>query len=311
MEFINLQNTPDPSGIETEAVTFTSAGVTLKGILYKPARPRWTKLADKSGRFPAVIVTGAWTTVKEQMAGAYARELAVRGTIALAFDFTGWGESQGNRRYVEDPAVKTEDIHAAIAYFMTRDDVDSQNLCGLGICASSGYMAEAAADSKNLSKLALVAPWLHDPGMAVNIYGGDDAVDKLISASEASEQSDSPEILIAASATDDTSVMFQAPYYTEEHRGLIPEYDNKFNVCSWKPWLTYNALSSASRLKKPTLLVGSEGMALPSGAAAYEQAVGVPVQKIWLADDINQFDFYDRKDIVTTVLDAVTEFCHN
>ena len=42
-----------------------------------------------------MIVTGTWTTVKEQMAGIYARELANRGLAALAFDFTGWGESGG------------------------------------------------------------------------------------------------------------------------------------------------------------------------------------------------------------------------
>ena len=47
---------------------------------------------------PAVIVTGAWTTVTEQMTGIYARELANRGLATLAFDFTGWGESGGEPR---------------------------------------------------------------------------------------------------------------------------------------------------------------------------------------------------------------------
>ena len=304
MELINLQNTPTPDSVEAESVTFKSADNALKGILYKPAQSRM----NGHCRLPAVVVTGAWTTVKEQMAGTYARELAIRGMIALSFDFAGWGKSDGNRRYVEDPVVKIQDINEAVAYLSSRDDVDSGALCGLGVCASSGYMVEVAADSDKLSKLALVAPWLHDPEIVTDVYGGVETVNMLIAESEASEASDNPQILTAASTSDETSPMFQAPYYTEEDRGLIPEYDNKFNVLSWKPWLTFNSQLSATRLKKPCLMVGSDGMALPAGAAAYEQATKAPLKKVWLANDVNQFDFYDRKDIVMEAVDAVFEF---
>ena len=297
---INLQHTPNPPGIASEPVTFTSHGVELKGMLFKPA--------DATGALPGVIVTGAWTTVKEQMPGTYARELAARGFVALAFDFTGWGESAGDRRYVEDPAVKTADIHAAADYMARRDDVRAGRLAGLGVCASSGYMADAVATSDELSALALVAPWLHDPQMAEAIYGGPEAVAGLIAASEAEESSDEPKVLTAASTTDDTSPMYQAPYYTEDDRGLIAEYDNKFSVLTWKPWLTYDAQISADRLTKPVLMVGSSGMALPAGADAYERRTSAPLEKVWFGDDVNQFDFYDRADIVAAAADAVASF---
>ena len=297
---INLQNTPDPQGIASEAVTFTSNGVELSGLLFKPV--------DAGGPLPGVIVTGAWTTVKEQMAGTYARELAVRGFVALAFDFTGWGESGGDRRYVEDPAVKTADIHAAADYMASRGDVEAGRLAGLGICASSGYMADAVAENDKLSALALVAPWLHDPKMAEAVYGGPEAVAGLIAASEAEESSDEPQVLTAASTSDDTAPMFQAPYYTEEHRGLIPKYDNRFGVLSWKPWLTYDGQASADRLTKSALMVGSAGMALPAGAEAYEQRMSASLKKVWLDDDVNQFDFYDRADVLGTAADAVASF---
>ena len=63
------------------SVRFDSHGSLLQGILYLPEAA--------ATPLPAVVVTGAWTTVKEQMAGTYARELAVRGHAAPAFDFTG------------------------------------------------------------------------------------------------------------------------------------------------------------------------------------------------------------------------------
>lgn len=298
MAIINLQNTPQVNGVTARAIEFDSSGVTLKGTLFAPE--------NTESPLAAVIVTGAWTTVKEQMAGTYARALATRGFAALAFDFTGWGESAGAPRFVEDPAVKTADIHAAAAYLAARADVDSAAIDGLGICASSGYMAAAVADDDYLHKVALVAPWLHDPEMAAGIYGGADAAAAMIAASMAADAADT--VLVGASMSDETSVMYQAPYYTEEDRGLIASYDNTFSVASWKPWLTYDAQASADRLSKPLLMVGSPSMALPAGAAAYEARTRAPLEKLWLGEDVTQFDFYDRKDVVTAAADAIADF---
>ncbi len=297
---VNLQNTTTPENITVEAVEFERDGVEIKGNLYKPA--------NASAPLSAVIVTGAWTTVKEQMPGTYARELASRGYAALTFDFTGWGESGGTDRFIEDPASKIADIHAAAAYLNSRDDINNANINGLGVCASSGYMAEAVADNANLSKLALVAPWLHDRPLAEAVYGGAESVASLIAASEAEAEKEVPTVLTAASASDDTAPMFQAPYYTEEDRGLISEYDNKFSALTWKPWLTYDGQASAERLNKPILMVGSPSIALLAGAEAYEQKTSAPLEKLWLGEDVTQFDFYDRKDAVTASSDAVADF---
>ena len=296
MKTINLQNTPELKGVTSEAVSFASNGATLKGILYKPE--------GTTDVLTGVIVTGAWTTVKEQMPGTYARELAARGYAALAFDFTGWGESEGTPRFVEDPTVKTADIKAATDYLAGRDDI--ADIAGLGACASSGYMAAAVADDARLIKLALVAPWLHDPEMAEGIYGGSETAANLIAASEVEDAAET--VLLGASSTDENSVMYQAPYYTEEDRGLIPAYDNKFSVLSWKPWLNYDAQVSADRLTKPVLMVGSPSIALPAGAAAYEARTKAPLEKLWLGEDVTQFDFYDRADAVTASADAVADF---
>ncbi|MXX08348.1 MAG: lysophospholipase [Synechococcus sp. SB0673_bin_10] len=295
---ITLQNTPSRKGAIARSVSFDSHGNLLQGALYLPE--------TAATPLPAVVVTGAWTTVKEQMAGTYARELAVRGYAALAFDFTGWGQSEGTPRYVEDPATKTADIHAAAALMAAREEIDPARIAGLGICASSGYMAAAVADDDKFQRVALVAPWLHDPAMAEDIYGGADAVAGLIAASEAEGAADT--VLPGASATDANAVMVQVPYYTEADRGLIPAYDNKFSVASWKPWLTYDAQASADRLTKPMLMVGSPAIALPAGAEAYAARARASVKTLWLGKDVAQFDFYDREDVVTASADAIAEF---
>ena len=40
---------------------------------------------------PAVLVTGSWLTVRDQMPDHYAAALAARGHIAVTFDFAGFG----------------------------------------------------------------------------------------------------------------------------------------------------------------------------------------------------------------------------
>ncbi|WP_413205402.1 alpha/beta hydrolase [Rhodospirillum sp. A1_3_36] len=293
-QIINLQNTPHLEGVIQRTVTFDSDGVSLVGTLYTPKQA--------NGPHPGVVVTGAWTTVKEQMAGTYARALAAHGYAALAFDFTGWGESGGAPRCVEDPPQKITDIHAAVTFMAHLVEINDQAVFGLGICASSGYMAEVAADNQSLRKVALVAPWLHNQALAEAVYGGPEAIKSLIAAG--AEEA----ILVGASATDDTSPMYQAPYYTEENRGLIPAWDNAFNTLSWKPWLTYDAQVSADRLTKPLFIVGSPSIAIPACVDAYEARMTAPLERLWLGADVTQFDFYDRADVVKASVDAVSTF---
>ncbi len=284
-----------------ERVTFKSGGETLVGQLYIPAGVSKAKPAE------AAVVTGAWMTVKEQMAGRYAKELAERGIVALAFDFRSWGESGGQPRAMENPQAKTQDIRAAVAFLGARADVKKNAISGLGICASAGYMAEAAATS-NMRSLALVAPWLHDRTIVNAVYGGEQSVQNLIKVSREAEQkfkaTGQPTLLTAASTTDNTAVMFNVPYYTESNRGLIPQWDNKFNVASWEGWLTLDAMPTAPRIKQPLLMIHSEAAAIPQGARKFYAAVQAPKQQLWL-DGVNQFDFYDSAAPVKQSADAV------
>ncbi len=281
-------------------VTFESAGQTLAGDLYLP------DTYQEGDRLPGVVVTGAWMTVKEQMAGTYAAELADRGYAALAFDFRGWGQSPGGVPFLEDPARKTEDIIAAVDFLATRPEVDTNRIAGLGVCASAGYMSDAALRNANIRSVALVAPWLHDAEIVDAVYGGAEGVSGLIEIGQSASQADEPVILEAASLTNENAVMYQAPYYTETDRGLIPEFDNQFNAASWEGWLTYDGIQTADRLEKPTLLVHSEAAAIPQGAHEYASRMGENATEIWLSD-ITQFDFYDHPETVETSADAVAE----
>lgn len=117
------------SGVALREVTFASDGDELVGHLFLP--PGF----DDTRKYPAVVVTGSWTSVKEQMPDAYASQLAAAGFVALTFDFRGFGESEGQPRQFEDSGRKIEDIRAAVGFLSKHDNVSDQ-IAGLGVCAS-------------------------------------------------------------------------------------------------------------------------------------------------------------------------------
>ncbi len=255
---------------------------------------------------PVVIVTGAWTTVKEQMPAVYAKALVEKGYAAVTFDFRGWGKTFDSELYLEDPARKTEDIRAIIEAVSQLSQVDDSRVAGLGICASAGYMLDAVSGNDKVKTAAVVAPWLHDKTMATAIYGGDENVKTLLAAARDAKSSLETITIEAASTTNENSLMFQAPYYTETDRGLIPEYDNKFNLASWSGWLNYDPQQGAKSQDKPVLMVASETMALPAGAHQYLDNSGVNVNAVWL-DGITQFDFYDQESAVNQAVTAIVK----
>lgn len=286
-------------------VTFASGADTLIGQIYLPEG------ASALSPVPAVVVTGAWFTVKEQMPTTYALELARRGYAAFVFDFRGFGESGGAVRQRETPADKIVDIVAAAAFLKAQPEVDGARVAGLGICASAGYMVGAATQNADLKSIALVAPWLHDAGLVETIYGGKAAVEGLISAGRKADESfkatGRQTFVPGASRTDRAAIMFDVPYYTEISRGLIPAWRNEVDPGFWESWLTFDAMRYAPKLSQPFLMVESEAAALPAGARQFYAQLKGEKRELWL-QGVTQFDFYDQPAAVTASADAVAVY---
>ena len=98
--------------VHTFPVLFTNGDTSLAGRFYR-------NTAELVKKEPAILVTGSWLTVKEQMAETYARVLAELGYTAFTFDFAGFGESGGTPRQTEMPARKISDLFAAVDFVET------------------------------------------------------------------------------------------------------------------------------------------------------------------------------------------------
>jgi len=283
-------------------VSFEVAGDRLAGVLYVPAHAR--------GPSPGCVVAGSWTTVKQQMAGLYAQRMAERGYVTLAFDFRGFGASDGTPRDIESPARKADDMAAAAAFLASTSEVDGDRVAALAVCASGGYTAVAVAGGAPISSLGLVAPWLHDGALVGEIYGGKQGVRARIEAGDDArrryEETGHVEYVMAVSDEDESAAMFGPfEYYLDENRGRVPEWPDRFAVMAWRDWLTFDAISAAPGVDVPTVIVHSVDAALPDGARRF--AAGLPDCRgvEWIGG--TQFDFYDQEPNVSRAVDICAD----
>ncbi len=287
----------------TERLRFESQGDRLVADLFRP-------IDNAAGPRPIVVVTGSWTTSKEQQANFYARQLADNSIAALTFDFRGFGQSEGDPRDWENPARKIEDIHAAIGFAAGLDGVDPDRIGALGVCASAGYQAVNAATDDRVRALGLIAPWLHNTELVAPYYGGPEGVEARIALSRQAEDTyrETGEVTFmpAISETDESAAMFGPfDYYLDPQRGAIPEWDARLAVMSWEPWLMFNPIDSGSKIDIPVQMVHSEEGAVPDGAKAFYDQLRGPKNAIWTEG--GQLDFYDQPAQVAVATPAVVD----
>jgi hypothetical protein len=107
-----------------ESVTFYSEGTKLVGDIYLPDTPA-------SGPCPGIVLCGGYTGVKEVYAPDFAARLAEAGYASIAFDYKGWGSSEGPANRL-DPYGRVWDAFAALTLLADRDDVDGDRIGVLG-----------------------------------------------------------------------------------------------------------------------------------------------------------------------------------
>ncbi len=139
---------PQSSAVAHRKVTFRNRfGISIAADLYQPKGNRGASL-------PALVVSGPFGAVKEQVSGLYAQTLAQRGFVTLAFDPSFTGESGGAVRNVASPEFFTEDFSAAVDYLGLLPAVDRGRIGAIGICGLSGMALTAASGDSRIKAVA-------------------------------------------------------------------------------------------------------------------------------------------------------------
>ena len=294
-------------------ITFKSEGLNLIGNLFYPSD------FQEGNNYPAIIVSGSWTTVKEQMAGLYAQKLSEKGFISLAFDFRNFGESEGKPRFYESPTLKKEDIKNAVSYLEGLEVVDSSKIGAFGVCAGSMYTLMTASEDRRIKSVVTAASWLHDVEAVKLFYGGEEGVIAKIEAAQKAKSNyakDGVVEYIPTISTEDEHAAMYGPYdyYLNPQRGAIKEWSaDKFAVMSWEDWLTADPMPTAQNLNRPTLMIHSDGAVLPQYTRNYFGQIASNDKHLhWMKTDLDspfhQFNYYDQAEEVSEVVEEASKW---
>jgi len=297
------------NSITKEKIQFKSDGLVLAGNLYKP------KNFDSSKKYAAIVTGGSLTSVKEQMAGAYAEKLAEKGFITLAFDYRNYGESQGQPRQYENPSFKLKDLESAVTYLLSLPYVYVAG--ALGVCTSGGNVAYLSADDKRIKAAVIVAAHLADASILNSLYGSmGKNVDTLrkagMEARKHYELTGENTLIPAYSVSDPTAshVGDFLDYYRDKNRGGgVKEWKNEFAVMSWETWLQFDPVSKAKDITIPFMMIHSDRCALPDNAKKFYNNLKGKKELVW--DEADHTDHYDKPEVVNFAIDKASEFLLN
>jgi len=139
--------------IQATKVTFPNQLTNMVGNLFALSN------MEKTKRYPALVVVHPFGGVKEQTAGIYARKMAEKGYVTLAFDASHQDESGGYPRDTENPAERLEDIRCAVDHLTTLPMVDENRIGLIGVCAGGSYALGVAPTELRAKAIASVSLW--------------------------------------------------------------------------------------------------------------------------------------------------------
>jgi alpha-beta hydrolase superfamily lysophospholipase len=146
--------------MNSEAVKFVSKGVSCHGVLCSPSKA----VSNGAG---VVIAHGFCGTVDSGLV-AYAEAFAEAGFHALAFDYRGFGLSEGKKRQYISVPDQIEDWRHAIGFLHRHELVDAERIGLWGISFAGGHVLHLAHDDARIRAVVAQVP-LIDPVLAFNV----------------------------------------------------------------------------------------------------------------------------------------------
>lgn len=294
-------------------VSFLSNGLKLAGHLYTP-----DDLQPGEQR-PAIVVAHPFGGVKEQTAGLYAAKLAEKGLIALTYDASYQGESEGEPRYLEDPFVRAEDVKSAVDFLSNHASVNPQRIGALGICASGGYVPFAAQTERRIRAVATVSA--ADIGLLYREgLGGSGTPEQLkqlleeVGLQRTREARGEPVridpiVPEQSDITADTPTLFrEGSDYYRTSRAQHPNSPNKYVFTSIGRIAAYSSYDHIDLISPHPLLMiaGSEADTRYFSEMAIEKAL--EPKELVLIEGATHIDLYDKEQFVGPAVEKMVAF---
>ena len=308
---VSLQAQKKGKDIMKEKVNFKNGIWKMAGDLYLPEG------FNKNMKYAAVICVHPGGGVKEQTAGLYAGRLAENGFVALAFDATHQGESEGEPRRLDSPYERVEDVKCAVDYLTTLPYIDRKRIGAMGVCAGGGYAINAALTEKRIRAVAGVSPV--DAGLSTRQgwAGGNTLeaqlklMEQIAEARTAEANGETPKLVnyVPEKVDENTHPDFvEAHEYYRTSRGGHPNSDNLCLFRGFADRLAFNSFALIPDfLTQPLLvIVGSKAGSRWMGEKAVE--LSTHEKELFVVDGATHVSLYDIPHDVNQAVAKLTDF---
>jgi len=297
---------------KTNAVKFDAHGWKVSGLLNIPA-------GAEGGKAPAIVCIHPGSSCKDQTAGIYARKLAEKGFVTLAFDASYQGESEGEPRYSEIAAARVEDIRCAVDYLTTLDFVDESRIGVLGVCAGGGYAVNAAMTERRIKAVGTVVG--ANIGRVQRESGDPIKALEAIAQQRTAEARGAEPMIVnwipcnqeerEKAGMTDIDLVEAVDYYTTS-RGQSPNSPNKLKFTSLDSLLGFDAFHLVEELLTQPLqiVVGDKQGAFGSyrdGQELYKRAASAK-KDILVLENVSHYDLYDQPEPVAKAVEKLDAF---
>ena len=127
------------------SLPFFSSGARIDADLHLPD--------DRTGPVPVIIAASGFQGLKVIHPERFARHLTPRGYAVLAFDYRGFGLSEGERGRLV-PQEWSEDVRAAVDRVLDVPEIDPNAIGLLGWGLGGGVVVHEAADDERVAAVA-------------------------------------------------------------------------------------------------------------------------------------------------------------
>lgn len=284
-------------------VTFENRfGIALSADLYLPVD------FDEAKTYPTLIIGAPYGGVKEQGPGIYANEMAQRGYIALTFDPSYNGYSEGEPRRVSSPELFVEDIHANVDFLGHCAGVDRKRIGVIGICGSGGFGLSAAQVDPRIKAVATVSMYdisrMHAEGFAGSLDEETRNQNLAMMAEQRWEDfaSGRPKLSPRGSPLqideDTPAIGCEFGEFYSRPRGYHPNSTTQFTLSSSMAFMNFPMLDKLSWMSpRPMLLIIGEHAHSRYFSEDVYDAAAEP-KELYEVPGANHVDLYDKTDLI-------------
>jgi uncharacterized protein len=257
---------------ERHDLTFSSHGTHCDAWFFPGVD---TSPFDGPGGRPVVVMAHGFAGTKDSGLEPYARRFADAGLAVLAFDYRGFGLSDGEPRQRISMAGQAEDYRAAIDAATAQTGVDASRVILWGISQSGGHSLIVGADRTDIAAIIAMVPLVnglsagihHYPQVGAAAMARSTAVG--IGSAIAGRLGRPPTMMPVVGRPGDKAALTSAGFYDAYHSIAGPSWRNEVDATVGLELGSFRADKAAERIDAPVLMqIADFDQGAPPHAAA-------------------------------------------